>query len=106
MYGQRTDACLATTRHTGRNWEIHMIRRRFVLPLIACSLLVACANPERSRDLANPAIAAVTIAQQVCSDCHGVTGNAVSPNFPNLAVGAPRTPAAASTGRSRWQARR
>ena len=24
-------------------------------------------------------------AQQVCSNCHGVTGVAVSPNFPNLA---------------------
>jgi cytochrome c553 len=44
-----------------------------------------CANPERSRDLANPNVSATTLAQQVCSNCHGVTGNAVSPNFPNLA---------------------
>jgi len=27
----------------------------------------------------------MTLAQQVCSNCHGLTGNAVSPNFPNLA---------------------
>jgi cytochrome c553 len=25
------------------------------------------------------------MAQQVCSNCHGMTGNSVSPNFPNLA---------------------
>ncbi|MEO7256184.1 MAG: c-type cytochrome [Casimicrobium sp.] len=46
----------------------------------------ACTNMPRSRDLGNPNIAAMTIAQQVCSDCHGVTGNSVSPNFPNLAA--------------------
>ena len=52
----------------------------------ALVLLVAgCANVERSRDLANPAIAGSTIAQQVCSNCHGMTGTAVSPNFPNWA---------------------
>jgi cytochrome c553 len=45
-----------------------------------------CANLERSRDLANPAVSGTTLAQQVCSTCHGVTGNAVSPNFPNLAA--------------------
>jgi cytochrome c553 len=49
------------------------------------ALVTACANPTRSRDLANPAVAATTLAQQVCSNCHGVTGNATSPNFPNLA---------------------
>lgn len=51
----------------------------------AAALSVACANPERSRDLSNPAVSATTMAQQVCSNCHGMTGNAVSPNFPNLA---------------------
>ena len=44
-----------------------------------------CSNLERSRDLANPNVSATTLAQQVCSNCHGLTGNAVSPNFPNLA---------------------
>jgi cytochrome c553 len=49
-------------------------------------LLLGCANPERTRDLGNPASPAIALAQQVCSNCHGVSGNAVSPNFPNLAA--------------------
>jgi cytochrome c553 len=51
----------------------------------AAALSAGCANPERSRDLANPAVSATTLAQQVCSNCHGLTGDATSPNFPNLA---------------------
>lgn len=53
--------------------------------LLAASLVAGCANPTRSRDLANPNVAATTLAEQVCSNCHGVTGSATSPNFPNLA---------------------
>jgi len=49
------------------------------------ALLLGCSNTPRSRDLANPNVSATTLAQQVCSNCHGVTGNATSPNFPNLA---------------------
>ncbi len=48
-------------------------------------LATACADIERSRDLGNPRVSATTLAQQVCSNCHGLSGNAVSPNFPNLA---------------------
>ena len=48
-------------------------------------LALGCANPERSRDLGNPAIAGQVLAQQACSMCHGVSGMATSPNFPNLA---------------------
>ena len=33
-----------------------------------------------------PNISGTTLAQQVCSNCHGVDGNSVSPNFPNLAA--------------------
>lgn len=52
----------------------------------AATLLCAgCANPDRSRDVANPAIPAVTLARQVCSNCHGLKGSSESPNFPNLA---------------------
>ena len=51
----------------------------------AAVLVLGCVNTERSRDLANPKVSATTMAQQVCSNCHGMTGNAVSPNFPNLA---------------------
>ena len=51
--------------------------------MMACGLLsLGCANRERSRNLADPDVAATTLARQVCSNCHGVTGNAVSPNFP------------------------
>ena len=52
---------------------------------IAC-VAAACAPIERSRRLDNPAIPATTIAQQVCSNCHGIDGNSVSPNFPRLAA--------------------
>ncbi len=55
------------------------------LVAVAAVLSVGCANPQRSRDLANPAVSAVTMAQQVCSNCHGITGSSISPNFPNLA---------------------
>ena len=53
--------------------------------LAMAAVVAGCASPDRSRDLGNPQISAVTLAQQVCSNCHGLTGNAVSPNFPNLA---------------------
>ena len=56
------------------------------LVIAAMSLSAGCANPTRSRDLANPQVSATTLAQQVCSNCHGVTGNSTSPNFPNLAA--------------------
>ena len=55
--------------------------------LAAAGMFAAgCTNLERSRDLANPKVSATTLAQQVCSNCHGLTGVAVSPNFPNLAA--------------------
>lgn len=57
--------------------------------LLAGSLLVglatSCANINRSRNTANPNVSGGTLAMQVCSNCHGPTGNSVSPNFPNLA---------------------
>jgi len=60
---------------------------RLVLAAAALTGLVAgCANVERSRDTANPNVSGDTLAMQVCSNCHGPTGNAVSPNFPNLAA--------------------
>lgn len=56
------------------------------LVLVATVVLLAgCSNIERSRDLANPKTPAVATAQQVCSNCHGIDGNSVSPNFPRLA---------------------
>ena len=60
-----------------------------VRPLAVLTALIAlgaCSTIERSRSLADPATPAKTIAQQVCSTCHGVTGNSINPSFPNLAA--------------------
>ena len=63
-----------------------MKRTNLIIALLGAALAVqGCSNLSRSRDLANPNVSATTLAQQVCSNCHGVTGNSVSPNFPNLA---------------------
>jgi cytochrome c553 len=62
---------------------------RWAVMVAVSSLLVGaggCADTVRSRNLGNPATPALTIAQQVCSNCHGVRGQSVSPNFPNLAA--------------------
>ena len=48
-------------------------------------LAVGCANEPRSRDTGNPNVSGETLALQVCSNCHGTTGNSKSHNFPNLA---------------------
>jgi cytochrome c553 len=58
---------------------------QLVLVLAGAAAAAGCAQPTRSRDTANPNVDAVVLAQQVCSNCHGVTGNSVSPNFPILA---------------------
>jgi cytochrome c553 len=55
------------------------------LVLALATVGAGCANLERSRDLANPKVAPKVTALQVCSNCHGVDGNSVSPNFPRLA---------------------
>ena len=65
--------------------ETHMKVATVLVLAAALALVAGCANPERSRDLANPKIAAVTLAQQVCVNCHGANGNSISPNFPKLA---------------------
>ncbi|MBS1191708.1 MAG: hypothetical protein H6R10_3500 [Rhodocyclaceae bacterium] len=44
-----------------------------------------CSDIEHSRTLGNPDVPARTLAQQVCSNCHGIDGNSTSPNFPRLA---------------------
>lgn len=54
--------------------------------VVSAVLLTGCNTLERSTSLANPAVTPTVIAQQVCSNCHGVDGNAESPNFPNLAA--------------------
>jgi cytochrome c553 len=57
-----------------------------LLPAIAIvAVASACSNLERSRDLSNPNVPPAVTAVQVCSICHGIDGNSVSPNFPRLA---------------------
>jgi cytochrome c553 len=59
--------------------------RWILLAAIAALGLIGCANLERSRDLANPNVRPEVTAAQVCSNCHGLDGNSVSPIFPRLA---------------------
>jgi cytochrome c553 len=58
----------------------------FVLSVITATCLTAgCANIQRSRDLANPAVPPTVTAVQVCAGCHGLDGVSKSPTFPRLA---------------------
>lgn len=47
--------------------------------------LCGCTNLVSSRDVANPEVPATVVAAQVCSNCHGITGESASPAFPKLA---------------------
>jgi cytochrome c553 len=61
-----------------------------ILLIVATAVFGAgCSSIENSRDLANPKVSATTLAQQVCSLCHGIDGNSTNPNFPNLAAQQP-----------------
>ncbi len=63
-----------------------MKRTSLILALVLVAAGAGCTSIERSRSLANPNTPAKTLAQQVCSNCHGIDGNSVSPNFPKLAA--------------------
>jgi cytochrome c553 len=67
-------------------WRINMKRTSLTLALALAVIGAGCTSIERSRSLANPNTPAKTLAEQVCSNCHGVDGNSVSPNFPKLAA--------------------
>ena len=69
--------------------EEGMKGNRKIILVLGIALAVGCTNLPRSRDLGNPNVAGATLAQQVCSNCHGVTGTSVSPNMPNLAAQQP-----------------
>jgi cytochrome c553 len=56
-----------------------------MIVLLLAAATAACAPIERSRSLNDPTVPAIATARQVCSNCHGVDGNSVSPNFPRLA---------------------
>ena len=53
--------------------------------MLAAAALAACTNLPRSRDLGNPDVSGRVLAEQVCSNCHGIVGASASPNVPNLA---------------------
>lgn len=56
-----------------------------ILAVVVSLGLASCSSPERSRALGDPNISGKTIAQQVCSTCHGADGNSASPQYPKLA---------------------
>jgi cytochrome c553 len=66
--------------------ETVMQRLTLALVLAVVALGAGCSSLERSRNLADPNVSGKTLAQQVCSNCHGIDGNSISPNFPNLAA--------------------
>lgn len=65
--------------------RFNMPSRKIVLAVALGILAAGCTNVERSRDLGNPNVVPAVTAMQVCSNCHGLDGNSVSPNFPRLA---------------------
>jgi cytochrome c553 len=75
---------LRSARRNGST-AMSMKTTRVAVALLLGAAAAGCANVERSRDLGNPNVAPEVTAVQVCSACHGVTGNSVSPNFPRLA---------------------
>jgi cytochrome c553 len=46
--------------------------------------LTACSSIDSSRSVNDASVSGRTLAVQVCSACHGVTGDSTSPNFPRL----------------------
>ena len=56
------------------------------LVLALAAIATGCTTTENSsRNLGDPSVHGKTLAEQVCSDCHGVTGNSTNPTFPRLA---------------------
>ena len=56
------------------------------LLLALAAIATGCTTTESSsRNLGDPSVHGKTLAEQVCSDCHGVTGNSINPTFPRLA---------------------
>lgn len=66
-----------------------MNRIRLVFPATIFSTILltlpACTNLKSSRDVSDPGVSGRVLALQVCSSCHGVTGESTSPAFPKLA---------------------
>ena len=59
--------------------------RSFLLLLVIFTALTACTNVEQSKDVYKSDATGTELALQVCSACHGKTGQTVSTQFPKLA---------------------
>lgn len=62
-----------------------LLRFNIFLTFLLSSLLVACVSPDKGRNLNDPSLKGVEIAKQSCSNCHGLTGQSISQQFPKLA---------------------
>jgi cytochrome c553 len=62
-----------------------VLTRLLLVPVAVGLVITGCSSVERSRNLGNPAVPGHVLAEQVCSTCHGVDGNPISPAFPRLA---------------------
>jgi cytochrome c553 len=65
--------------------KTHRLSLKVSILGIAVLGLSACTNLHSGRDVANPDMPGKVLAVQVCSNCHGVTGESTSPMFPKLA---------------------
>lgn len=56
------------------------------LLLALAAIAAGCTTTQNSsRNLGDASVPGKTLAEQVCSNCHGVTGNSINPTFPRLA---------------------
>jgi cytochrome c553 len=65
-------------------------KRQFAATVMLCigagmAALSGCSNVERSRDWSNSQVSGQVLAEQVCSTCHGLDGQAKNSLFPKLA---------------------
>ena len=64
-----------------------------ILTLSAMALaLGACSNIERSRNLDDAKVSGNTLAQQVCSTCHGLNGQSINPHLSQSGCAIERLP--------------
>ncbi len=62
--------------------------KRIIISLSVLGVVLVaagCNTTESSRNLADPMVPGKVLAQQVCSNCHGIDGNSINPTFPKLA---------------------
>ncbi|MHB1322108.1 MAG: c-type cytochrome [Acidithiobacillus ferrivorans] len=55
------------------------------LVLALTAIAAGCTTENTSRNLGDPSVPGKVLAEQVCSNCHGVTGDSINPTFPRLA---------------------